>query len=141
MKTLQKLLITILISILLLMNTSMAKAVPSLPSSFYGTVKIDGSNVSPGTIVSAWINGEQYAYTTVQEYSGDTVYSLDVPGDDPSTTGIIEGGVAGDTIIFKIGEIVADQTGSWVLGENLEKNITIEDSSKPSAIYIPLFIR
>ena len=104
-------------------------------------LKVDGSNVPTGTIVSAWINGVQYAFGTVQEYLGDTVYSLDVPGDDSSTTGIIEGGVDGDTIVFKIGDFEADQTAIWTVGRNSELNITVEDSSKGFTVYLPLIMK
>jgi hypothetical protein len=90
-----------------------------LPSSFYGTVKVDGENVSDGTIVSTWINGVKYAETTVLLYAGDTLYSLNVPGDDLATPGTIEGGVEGDTVIFYIGDLVADQTGTWHSGTNV----------------------
>ena len=70
-------------------------AVPTLPHSFYGTVKKDGANVPDGTVVSAWIGGTQYASTTtttygansvgvlVIGYESDTLPILTEVGDDP----------------------------------------------------------
>ncbi len=99
-------------------------APPPLPSSFYGTVKVNATNVPLGTNVSAWINGAKYAETFVTIYLSDTVYSLDVPGDDPATPGVIEGGKPGDTIVFYIGNSAADQTGSWQSGTNIQRNLS-----------------
>ncbi len=79
--------------VLVLNNVSTVLAVPPLPSSFYGTIKLDGANVPIGTLVSARINGVQYASIAAFVDGFDTVYFFDVPGDDPATVGIIEGGV------------------------------------------------
>lgn len=119
-----------------------AWAMPPLPASFYGTVKVDGENVSAGTKVSAWINGVKYAETTVQFYAGDSVYSLNVAGDDPATLGVIEGGVPGDTVVFHIGEGVTLQTSHWTNGSNREFNLT--RAGKPVTgsvrVFIPLVL-
>jgi hypothetical protein len=108
---------------LLLASALTVLAVPPLPSSFYGTVKVDGANVPVGTTVSAWINGVKYAETTVLLYEGDTVYSLDVPGDDPETPNV-EGGISGDAVIFHIDDQGADQTASWQSGTNVNLDLT-----------------
>ena len=79
-----------------------ALAVPPLPSSFYGIVKINGNSVHDGTLVRGFINGVPYAETHTQTYLTSSVYSLDIPGDDPSTNGIIEGGRDGDIVHFEI---------------------------------------
>ena len=98
-------------------------AFPPLPSSFYGTVKVDGTNVPLGTMVSAWINGVQYASASVSLYAGDTVHSLIVPGDDPDVPGK-DGGVPGETIVFYIGNQRADQTAIWQSGRNLRLDLS-----------------
>ena len=77
------------------------EAVPPLPSSFYGTVKLDGANVPDGTVVSAWIRGVKYTETQTLTYLGDSVYAVRVPGDDLETPEV-EGGVEGDTIILSL---------------------------------------
>ena len=109
---------------LLIINVQPVGAFPPLPSGFYGTVKIDGANVPTGTVVYAQINGITYANATVQLYQGDTVYSLDVPGDDTDSPDIVEGGVAGNTVTFLIGSVPAVQTGPFVSPSNVSLNLT-----------------
>jgi hypothetical protein len=115
-------------------------AFPPMPSSFWGTVKFDGANVAAGTVVSAKINGIQFASTIIN--LGDIYYSLDIPGDDPDTPGTIEGGVQGDTIVFYIGTIKATQTGTWKGGSIVSLDLT-GYSLEPLqfTIFLPLVIR
>ncbi|GAB4506496.1 MAG: hypothetical protein Kow00123_06340 [Anaerolineales bacterium] len=110
---------------------------PRIPSAFYGTVKLNGANVPNGTPVSAWINGVKYAETTTfmttinsQQVS---VYTITVPGDDPSTSGV-EGGNEGDTVVFRAGTDLADQTGTWHEGTDVELNLTV--NPPPRAISV-----
>jgi len=111
-------------AMIILLGTSVAEAAPPLPSSFRGTVKWNnGNNVPEGTTVSAWINGVKYAETRSQMDAGDSVYAIDVPGDDPETTEV-EGGVEGDIVVFKVGDSTADQTGTWHSGTDVELNLT-----------------
>jgi hypothetical protein len=116
------------------------KAMPPLPSSFYGIVSINGDNVPVGTIASAWINGVLYANSAIQLYEGETVYSLEVPGDDLSTSGEIEGGVQGDTVVFKIGEMTASSTAIWQTGTNVNLNLNLYLESNYQ-IYLPIVIQ
>jgi hypothetical protein len=127
MRTQRGFIVLVLTVGLLLASAWTALAVPPLPSSFYGTVKASGANVPAGTTVSAWINGVKYSETTVLMYAGDTVYSLDVPGDEPETPGK-EGGVTGDTVVFRVGTQVTDQTAPWQSGSNVELNLTITNA-------------
>jgi hypothetical protein len=62
------------------------------PPVFFGTVKDKGANVPNGTLVKASINEQVYAEAKTLTYQGDSVYSLDVPGDHSSTT-MVEGGM------------------------------------------------
>lgn len=96
---------------------------PPLPSSFYGTITINGENVAPGVSVSAWINGVKVINEDTLLYKETSVYAIDVPGDDPSTPEI-EGGVNGDEVVFYIGTQRADQTGTWLSGANQELNLS-----------------
>lgn len=111
---------------------------PRLPSAFYGTVTDNGQNVPNGTPVSAWINGVKYAETTTfmttinsQQVS---VYTLTVPGDDPSTPDVIEGGNEGDTIVFRVNGYLTHQTGVWHEGTDVELNLTVNYA--PSAVSV-----
>jgi hypothetical protein len=126
MKQIFRLIVFLAILCLLLGNTMPVLAGPPiLPSSFYGTVKIGGANAPVGATVKAKINGVQYALTTVIAYGSDTVYSLDVPADDPGTVGVIEGGVEGDTVVFYVNNQSANETGTWHSGTNISHNLTV----------------
>jgi len=124
MKAQRKLIALGLAIVLLLASAWAVLAVPPLPSSFHGTVQVNGANVPVGTTVSAWINKVKYAETTASLYAGDTVYSLVVEGDDPQTSDIVEGGRQGDTVVFCIGDHVADQTASWQSGTSVRLDLT-----------------
>ena len=65
---------------------------------------------------------------------GETVYSMDVPGDDPETLAIIEGGVAGDTIVFQIAGQPALQTALWQSGSYIELDLTTATLNNPPVI-------
>jgi hypothetical protein len=121
-------LITFIISLVI---TLPALAIPTLPSSFYGTVKVNNANVPDGTVIQALIGGQVYAEGFTQTYQGDSVYSLDVRGDDTDTTPQ-DGGREGETVQFKIGGVIADQTGVWHIGTNVNLNLTAS-TSKPVA--------
>jgi hypothetical protein len=112
---------------------------PLMPSSFYGTVKINGSNVPLTTKVSAWINGIKYAETTVIMYNADTVYSLDVPGDIAGTPEI-EGGKPGDLIVFYIDNQAANKTGIWQSGTHTELNLSAFIPDGSFKLFLPIII-
>lgn len=105
-------------------------AVPPLPSSFYGTVKLNGSNLPEGTTVEALINGEVISFAKTLIYQGDSVYAIDVSGDDSSTTAV-EGGQEEDIIQFRVGGLMANETGIWRSGTNVELNLNITASASP----------
>ena len=124
MKDHHPILVGLVLLCMLSLGFSPASAIPPLPSSFYGTVQVNGANVPAGLPITAWIDGTQYAITYPSIYSGYTVYSLNVPGDDPSTPGI-EGGKQNDVITFKVGGIPANLTGVWQAGTNTQINLSI----------------
>ncbi len=102
-------------------------AVPNLPSSFYGQVKINGQNVPEGTLVRALIGGREYATARAMLYDGNSVFSLNVVGDE-SDTSSIEGGKEGDTIHFEVGGVIADQIGVWHSGTNVSLDLSASAS-------------
>ena len=124
----------LMICYLLMANVSPALALPPLPSTFSGTVLLDGVGAPAGTLISAWINGVKYAELAVTIYLGTTYYGIDVPGDDPATGGIIEGGTQGQTIIFHVGSLVAAQTGIWQSGNPQTLNLTAVSNLAPTDI-------
>ena len=115
-------------------------APPSLPSSFYGKVTVNGQVVPVGTVISARINGVEYAHFSAIIDAGQSWYTLDVPGDDPDTPGT-QGGVEGDTIVFFIGPIQAAQTGIWHAGTNVVLNLTGTGTLPKFKTFLPLVRR
>src|SRR5947207_3125706 len=89
--------VLVIVFMLMLTTSSRMQAAPSLPASFYGTVAIDGASAPVGTFVSAWIDDVKVAETATFTADGNSVFRIDIPGDDPDTP-TIEGGVAGKTI-------------------------------------------
>jgi len=114
--------------VLSLLSVIPALAAPVLPSSFYGTLKVRGANLPDGTLVQALVGGQVYAETLSQTYQGDSVYTLDIRGDDTDTSAQ-DGGREGDTVQFKVGGLLAEQTGIWHGGTNVRLNLTVAASA------------
>ena len=115
---------------------------PQIPSSFYGTVKINGVNVQPGTTITAIVNNTEFTKEIEAElYNGDSVYAIIVPGDDPETGGDPDGGTKDAVVTFKIGNTIAEQTGTWISGaiENIDLTAIMESGTIET--YLPLIIR
>jgi len=117
---------------LTLIATVPVLAIPPLPSSFYGRIQVNADNVPDGTLVRAMIDGQVCARGHTQTYQGHSVYSLDVPGDDPETP-VRDGGREGDVIQFEIGGVPADQTGVWHGGTNVELDLSAESTGSLTA--------
>jgi len=113
-----------------------ALAIPPFPSSFYGTVKANNENVPDGTLVQALIGGQVYAKGFTQTYQGNSVFALDVPGDDTDTA-TMDGGRDGDIVQFKVGGAAADQTAAWRVGTNVALNLTVSSSEPIEAPQVP----
>lgn len=147
----------LLCTILWLLFNSVVLAVPPLPCSVYGTVKINGQNINEGTIISAWIDGVKYAEKPSWMYAGQSWYGiLSIPGDDDETAGVREGGRPGDTVTFKIGEMVADQTIVWQADGDVPLDLTVSMATAtptatgtptntptrpPDLVYLPAIIK
>jgi hypothetical protein len=98
-------------------------AIPPMPSSMYGTVKLNNANVPDGTLVEGFINNLVFAQSYTQTYNGNSVYTLDIPGDDAATA-VIDGGKEGEEISFRIGGVMANEKGVWHSATNVELNLT-----------------
>jgi hypothetical protein len=120
------------ISLISLLAARPVLAFPPLPSSFYGIVKVNGANVPDGTPVEALIDGQVLVKGLTQSYQGDSVYTLDIPGDQTDTA-VLEGGRDGDTIQFKIGGVLADQTGTWRSGTNVQLDLSAASTATLTA--------
>lgn len=117
--------------VLVLLWGTTVHAVPPLPSSFYGTVKMDGANVPDGTLVTAWIGGVQYGQGATFTYAAESWYNLDVKGDDTDQPGK-DGGQEGDIVSFRVGSSDAPQTGVWHSGTSVMLNLTISGGPTPT---------
>jgi hypothetical protein len=116
-------------------KTTPSQAVPVLPSSFYGTVQVDGANVEPGTRIKAIIENRVFAGGMTQIYEGSSVYSINIPGDDNDTSEI-DGGREGDQITFEVGGLIAEQSGAWHSGTNVELNLTFTSQDQESGTIV-----
>jgi lipopolysaccharide export system protein LptA len=106
--------------------THVLAAPPNLPSSFYGEIHFMASDGGPivGDFIEAYVPGRTpyAARAAISTYLTNLIYVINVPGDDPATTGVKEGGVESDVVTFKIGtRIVA--TGIWHSGTSVELKI------------------
>lgn len=100
-----------------LLPAQVALAVPPLPSSFYGYITLGGQPVAANTQLEAWIGTTRYATATIGLYQGLSIYTLNVPGDDPATPER-EGGLDGETVTFRLADHTFAQTASWHSGSN-----------------------
>jgi hypothetical protein len=113
------------------LSSATAQEIPMPPSTFVGSVTVDGHSVSDGTAVVALINskvcgeaeaepGRKGTWTATEaspEYgikSGDSMYAVDVVSDSQ-----ISGcGTQGATVTFLIADRPAHQRGLWRAGAN-----------------------
>ncbi len=114
------------------LGASRAIAQPALPSSFYGTVKVEGENAPDNSLILAIINDNLVADTRAMLVGEDLVYQMDIPWDDPDTLKI-DGGTEGDTIEFYINNNLVSYTASWHSGTNVEFDLEIFGNQVPVA--------
>lgn len=102
---------------------------------------MNGANVPEDTEVTAWIDGVRYASAAAIIHEGNSVYAFDVPGDDPSTLDVIEGGTQGQTIIFRIGNLVAHNSAIWRSGKYVEHDLSAgEEMACDCLVFLPLVL-
>ncbi len=116
-----------------------ADSVPPEPHQVNGHVKIDGVFAPEGTLVSAWCGGEKIVENLTSIQQNETWYLLDIPGDDPYTPEM-EGCQGGETVHFKIGDLDADQTTTWVSGASSVR-LDLTAGASTHQIFIPIIIK
>ncbi len=111
----------------LLILPAAAMAQPTV-CGFYGSVTIDGATAPTGTVVRAWIDGDEAA-SIVVPYSGDIDYFIKISGDT----------FAGKTVSFTAGpsNAQASVTAQWNAGENYEFDLTTSTSASPAPTTTP----
>ena len=117
--------LSLLICLISLFITIPVLAMPTLPSSFYGMVKMNGNRVPDDTVVEALINSKVYAKGYIQTYQGNSIYTLDIPGDDTDTV-VQDGGRDGETIQFMVGGVLAGETGIWKSATNINLDLNLD---------------
>jgi len=142
-KKIQSILILALLVILFFPNQGVVQAEdpplpPSMPSSFYGTVTVNGSPAAVGSEISAWINGEEVAWTVVEDFEGAHVYALKILSDGSF--------VEGEAIEFRLNDqYIAEKAAEdwlWIPGTNEEVNLTFTFTPEdPHQIFLPLILR
>ena len=113
-------LIFVLMPVIMILLAVNAKAVPAVPSAFWGTATIDGSPAQNGLIVTAEINGVNYAQPSATK---NGYYNVIVKGDDTSTLQK-EGGVNGETVTIKINGLFGKNV-TWYSSLVKREDITI----------------
>ncbi len=122
--------LALVVCCVLLGMAAVVRAFPPLPSSFWGSVELNGVDLPDGTLVEALIDGQVFAYGQTQTYQGYSVYTLDIPGDDASTAAV-EGGQEGDVILFRVGGIPANEKATWHSGTNVSLDLAAASSATP----------
>ena len=91
-------------------------AQPEIPHYFSGSVSFNGDPVEEGTLVKAFVDDVEAAWTTVDDQSR---YALGVPGTD------------GAEVTFEVGGVPANETATWEAGKVQELNLTIDEEPGP----------
>lgn len=127
-------LLSALLSICLFGLVAIVEAAPPIPATYWGYATVNGNPYPDGTLVEALIDDTVFATTTVFTYEGDAgLYLVDVPGDDPDSADVVEGGQTGDAITFRVNSIVAQETILWRSGDYVQHDLTTPDQP-PSAV-------
>jgi len=111
--------------ILLMFLSYSAHAQPTNSQSFEGTVTIDGEDAAIGTVIEAYIQGDD------DPDVADGTTTLDSPGMYELT---VEGADSyfGNTIIFKIDEVTANQTSEFITaGPLVSLDLTVGEGGSP----------
>jgi hypothetical protein len=87
-----------------------------IPDQVFGLVKINDIFVPAGTLVSAWCGGIKFAENATIVDTGESWYTLRIPGDDLSTPLTKEGCAINETISFKVGADLTAQQKNWSEG-------------------------
>ncbi len=102
-----------------------APLAPPEPAHYAGTVAYYGSPAPFGMVVSAHVGNLLLATAPVVSGEGGThVFSIHVPGDDPST-GAKEGPEEGERVRFRVNGVPADNIEFFNAGEDITLNLEV----------------
>ncbi len=111
-----------------------AAAPPALPSSFWGSVALDGRPLPAGTMVTALVDDLAAGQASVRLASGQAMYTLNTPGDDPSTAAV-EGGSAGSIVTFAVDGFLYPQQAPWASGTSTRLDLAASTVRLGGAVY------
>lgn len=79
----------------------------------YGTVRtLAGAPSAPGSVVHGLVNSQTWGTVRTFQFGADTVYVLDVAGDDPNTPKL-EGARPGEQVNFRVDGVTVQATAGW----------------------------
>lgn len=113
-------------SLLLGASGAFAQSPPSPPSRFVGSVTINGQAATSG-VVTAQVNGNACGSADVGSGGAADRYKIDVPAADPSAT--VKCGTDGDTVVFFVNGVKANETGTWHNYDIGQVNLTVTTST------------
>jgi hypothetical protein len=96
---------------------------PVFPGTYHGSVRLDGVPAASGTVISALVDGTEWASGTV----ADGLYVLDIPETLPATPPCFEGG----TITFAVEGYVCSPSPDWASGLH-DVDVTCEVAPVPT---------
>lgn len=97
---------------------------------FQGTATVDGQPAADGTVVTAWIDDVEVGSGTVGSDPNPGFYSVNV--DDPDQQ------YEGKTVVLKVGDAIAGETGTWTPGEVTSLDLTASVAPIPELFTEPV---
>lgn len=89
----------------------------AVPASYYGSVTVNGEPADPGTEIEAVVDGTTYDTITVEEagtFGGSGPFEEKLTVEEPDS---------GDTVKYRVGDVVADTTVTWEEGDVREVDL------------------
>ena len=118
--------------LLALMPINLFAQQPEAPHKFYGTVTlVDGSVAPDGTMVGAWVGGEEVATTTVESSFEDGFYLLDVAPAVGDT-------FVGEMVTFTVDGTATDDSVAWQTRGSQELNLASAEPAEAAATATPV---
>ena len=112
-----------------------ASSTPPAPHLVSGVVMVNGNYIPGDITISAWCGGVKYAEDSTKIVAGQSVYSMEVRGDDWLTTEI-DGCSDGETVDFMISHLDANETLTWSPGYTSTHDLTAtSESPDPHRVY------
>ena len=105
------------VALVLFPAMALADTPPERPCRFHGTVTADGLPVPDDTKITAVVKGTAFETITPVEEYGPSTYAIKV-------TQPVGESYGNETVTFMIGDGPAKETAKWLLGENIELDLT-----------------